>query len=54
MKKLLILMLSMFTLAVCAQNVNITGKVVDIENTPLIGVYVKIKGTTNGTVTDMD
>lgn len=47
-------MLSMFTLAVCAQNVNITGKVVDIENTPLIGVYVKIKGTTNGTVTDMD
>ncbi|PXV59994.1 TonB-linked SusC/RagA family outer membrane protein [Dysgonomonas alginatilytica] len=54
MKKLLILMLSMFTLAVCAQNVNITGKVVDVESNPLIGVYVKIKGTTTGTVTDMD
>lgn len=47
-------MLSMFTLAVCAQNVNITGKVVDVESNPLIGVYVKIKGTTTGTVTDMD
>lgn len=47
-------MLSMFTLSICAQNVNITGKVVDVENHPLIGVYVKIKETTTGTVTDMD
>ncbi|PXV66358.1 TonB-linked SusC/RagA family outer membrane protein [Dysgonomonas alginatilytica] len=32
----------------------ITGKVVDIKNDPLIGVSVLIKGTSNGTVTDVD
>lgn len=32
----------------------ITGKVVDQENEPLIGVNVQIKNTTKGTFTDVD
>lgn len=45
--------LQTFTFTVIAQNV-ITGKVVDNQSTPLIGVNVIEKGTTNGTVTDID
>ncbi|MFA6768734.1 MAG: TonB-dependent receptor [Parabacteroides sp.] len=47
-------MLTLFTLSLQAQNVNISGTVVDKENTPLIGVNVLVKGTTEGTVTDFD
>ncbi len=32
----------------------ITGVVLDVNNEPLIGVSVAVKGTTNGTVTDID
>lgn len=32
----------------------VTGTIVDKNNEPLIGVSVVVKGTTNGTVTDMD
>lgn len=32
----------------------ITGKVIDIENEPLIGVNILEKGTLNGTITDYD
>jgi len=32
----------------------ITGRVLDINNEPLIGVSVIVKGTTNGTMTDVD
>ena len=53
-KKILFLMLTLFTLSLQAQNVNISGTVVDKENTPLIGVNVLVKGTTEGTVTDFD
>lgn len=31
-----------------------TGVIVDADNVPLIGVTVSVKGTTNGTTTDMD
>lgn len=37
-----------------AQNVQIVGKVVDSSDSPMIGVSVLIKGTSNGTVTDFD
>lgn len=36
------------------QSQTIRGKVIDITNEPLIGVNVVEKGTTNGTVTDVD
>lgn len=35
-----------------AQNVTMTGTVVDTDNLPLIGVNVVIKGTSTGTTTD--
>lgn len=36
------------------KQVIVTGKVVDERNLPLIGVSVTIKGTTKGTITDID
>lgn len=36
-----------------AQNVTMTGTVVDTDNLPLIGVNVVIKGTSTGTTTDL-
>jgi len=40
--------------AVSQQQVKIKGKVVDINNEPIIGANVIEKGTTNGTTTDID
>jgi TonB-linked SusC/RagA family outer membrane protein len=38
-----------------AQNVTVTGTVTEAsDNEPVIGAYVKVKGTTKGAVTDMD
>lgn len=39
---------------VIGQNVSIKGKVLDISGEPLLGVNVLVKGTTNGTITDLD
>lgn len=36
------------------QTIQITGKVIDNTGMPIIGANVVIKGTTNGTITDMD
>ena len=36
------------------QQLKVTGKVMDANNEPLIGVSVLEKGTTNGTITDFD
>ena len=36
------------------QTIKITGKVIDNTGMPIIGANVVIKGTTNGTITDMD
>lgn len=48
-------MVSLLTLSLHAQNVKITGKVVSAaDNEPLIGVYVKVPGTSIGAVTDID
>ena len=53
---LLVLMIGLIlpTLSVWGQNATITGKVVDPEGEPLVGVSVLEQGTTNGTVTDMN
>ncbi len=32
----------------------VTGTVVDVAGVPVIGANVMVKGTTNGTITDMD
>lgn len=53
-KKLLVLFFTVFTVTAFAQNVTISGTVVDAEKMPLIGVNVLIKGTTVGTTTDFD
>ena len=43
-------------LSVCmyAQNVPIRGSVTDINNEPLLGVNITVKGTTQGAITDID
>jgi len=42
------------SIGVMAQASQITGTVVDANNDPVIGVSVSVKGTTNGTITDID
>ena len=37
-----------------AQNITVTGQVVDVTSEPIIGASVVVKGTTNGTITDFD
>ena len=37
-----------------AQNVTVTGKVVDNNNEPIVGAYVVVEGTTLGTSTDLN
>src|SRR5690554_3631488 len=56
MKKILFLFLcSLFALGVYAQDITLSGKVTAADNgEPLPGVSVVVKGTTNGTVTDMN
>lgn len=54
-KKILILFLGLM-LSVCAfaQTSAVTGRIIDAKGEPIIGANVTVKGTTNGTVTDMD
>ncbi len=42
------------SLCLSAQNLTVTGLVSDTGGEPLIGVTVQVRGTTNGTVTDID
>ena len=52
---LLMLPLMLIPMALLAQNVRVSGKVIDAaDNEPLIGVNVVQQGTTNGTITDLD
>ena len=53
-KKLLVFFLTIFTMTAYAQNITMTGTVVDTDNLPLIGVNVVIKGASTGTTTDLD
>ena len=42
------------TLSIAQTKRLITGKIIDIDGEPIIGANVVEKGTTNGTITDMD
>ena len=53
-KYILAAMATSFALTINAQSVKVTGTVVDSNNEPIIGAFVKVKGTSNGAVTDMD
>ncbi|WP_321334939.1 TonB-dependent receptor [uncultured Bacteroides sp.] len=53
-KKLLFIFFAVFTTAVYAQDVTVTGTVVDAGNEPLTGVNVVVKGTVVGVVTDLN
>ena len=54
LKILLTTLLMSLTNAAIGQNTTITGKVTDVDNNPLPGVSVYLKGTTSGTVTNND
>lgn len=56
MKKLALFLISIMTwLGVWAQDVNVSGTVVSAtDGEPLIGASVMVKGTSNGTATDLD
>ncbi|MEZ4914105.1 MAG: carboxypeptidase-like regulatory domain-containing protein [Chitinophagales bacterium] len=55
MKKLyLLILLLLGTLSSFAQDRNISGVVTDANSEPLIGANVVVKGTTIGTITDLD
>lgn len=54
LKRILFLLFAVCSLAVYGQNVEVKGKVVDDINDPLPGVSVSIRGTTRGTITDVD
>lgn len=53
-KKLLFLFFIFFTITAYSQNVDIIGTVTDVNDEPLIGVNVVVKGATTGTITDID
>ncbi|MCF0177445.1 MAG: hypothetical protein HUJ90_02370, partial [Bacteroidales bacterium] len=55
MKRFLLTTLSLCMIMIAfAQQKPITGKVVGTNEEPIIGASVVEKGTTNGTVTDLD
>lgn len=55
MKRYLLLLLSFFALSLSAQQIMLTGNAVAAsDKQPMIGLTVLVKGTTNGTVTDLD
>lgn len=43
-----------FAVGAWAQEITVTGKVIDKSGEPLIGVYVLLQGSTSGTSTDVD
>ena len=55
MKRYLFLLLSFFALSLYAQQGNLTGTAIAAsDKEPMIGLTILVKGTTNGTVTDLD
>ena len=48
------LLLLMYCAGVMAQTADVSGKVIDEQGEPVIGASVVQKGTSNGTVTDID
>ena len=54
MKKLLFILSLIITATISAQEIKVTGIVTDESKTPLIGATILIKGTQNGSSTDLD
>lgn len=54
LKKAMILLLLSLPIALMAQNIHVKGNVVDNTGEAVIGASVVAKGTTNGTITDLD
>lgn len=55
MKQYLLILFSLLTFGLSAQQLSVSGKIISVpDNEPLIGATVMVKGTTNGTITDMD
>ena len=53
-KYIIAAMATSFALNMNAQSVKVTGTVVDSNNEPVIGAYMKVKGSSKGAVTDLD
>lgn len=55
-KRMIAFVFFLFTVchALFAQTKHVTGTVIDNDNYPLIGVSIAVKGTTKGTLTDVD
>ena len=53
-RKLFLLLVTLFTAVAAMAQQKISGKVVDANGEPLLGAGVVVKGTTTGTVTDLD
>ncbi|SHE58913.1 TonB-linked outer membrane protein, SusC/RagA family [Bacteroides luti] len=51
---LLVVLFSMVASFAFAQNKSVSGSVVDAKGEPIIGASVLVKGTSNGTISDMD
>lgn len=51
---LMLVVLLLVSISLTAQQITITGTVVDENSNPLSGVTVQIKGTKSGTVTDIN
>ena len=43
-----------FSVSAWAQNISVSGTVTDVNGEPIIGAYVLVQGTSNGTSTDVD
>jgi len=55
MKKLsLLLFMVLFVVGIASSQRTVTGTVTDVSGTPLIGASVLVKGSTQGTITDLD
>lgn len=57
MKRIRLINLILIMFCCCnllAQNITVTGKVIDTASEPVIGASVVVKGTTNGSITDFD
>lgn len=52
--KIIFLFFCMFSLTAHSQNIVIKGSVTDINQEPLLGVNIKVKGTSIGSITDSD
>ncbi|MGB4328612.1 MAG: carboxypeptidase-like regulatory domain-containing protein, partial [Tenuifilum sp.] len=57
LKQFLIILVALLlgNLSLMAQEISVTGKVTDAaDGTPMIGVAIVVKGTTTGTITNVD